>query len=166
MLWIPWSYIAGGPVIVYSEGLLVLIALLWDDQSLLADSSLWYRKSSVDRDYWVWPDFIFTYDYENGAYFAQSMSVQDKGDTVALTISEKQGTYTPNLEYYIYKIHAKASGQVSINGQSTAQCSGLNELQNAAGEGWTFGTDIYGTVTDVKVSAGKARNITVHLKTK
>lgn len=100
-----------------------------------------------------------TYDYEKGVYFIQNMTSQDKGDNVSFTISERQGSYTPDLKYYILKIHERNGSKVLSNGAELKQFKNFDELMKSDSEGWVSDKDIYGTVTYVKVTAGFAKDI-------
>lgn len=105
-----------------------------------------------------------TYDYENGSHFQQSMTAQDNGaGGVSFQLSAKSGTYTPEVQSYMVKIHGRAGTGVTSNGTALTPYADLAALQAAAGEGWATGKDIYGNVTYVKVAAGSAsaKNIVV-----
>ncbi|PJI09778.1 MULTISPECIES: chitobiase/beta-hexosaminidase C-terminal domain-containing protein [Clostridium] len=104
-----------------------------------------------------------TYNYEKGSYFDQKMTLQkDNGSTyVEFNIGKNSGSYTPDLQNYIVKVHSKALNTVTSNGQALKQCSSYDELKNASGEGYATGTDKYGDVTYVKVAAGDAKDIIV-----
>lgn len=94
------------------------------------------------------------YNYENGTYFKQSMTTQDNGsNNYSFNLGAKTGSYTPSLQYYILKLHGKASTAVTINGTGITSYSDLNALKAYGGEGWATGKDIYGEVTYVKVAA-------------
>jgi alpha-glucosidase (family GH31 glycosyl hydrolase) len=130
-----------------------------DVQDYIGQSSV----TSIDVD--VFPDTVassFTYydddgasyDYEGGEYFKQTMTAQDNGMSgISFTVAAKSGTYTPDVQNYIVKIHGKAGTGVTSNGSSLSSYGDLNALKAAGGEGWTAGKDVYGDVTYVKVSA-------------
>lgn len=103
-----------------------------------------------------------SYNYENGVYFKQTISVLDNGaNEVNVSISDNTGTYLSPVNTYIIKIHGKAAQNVAINGGDLSQYSSLFDLRNATGEGFAVGKDIYGDVTYVKVASGAEKNITV-----
>lgn len=103
----------------------------------------------------LYDDDGISYHYEDGEYFKQQLSVQDSGTTgIYFTVGEREGNYMPKVEYYLVKIHGKAGSSVHIEGRSATQYDDLSTLKEAAGEGWSYGKDIYGDVTYVKVAAG------------
>ena len=103
-----------------------------------------------------------TYDYEKGKYFIQNMTSLDKGNSFEFNISDKQGSFTPDLKYYIVKIHGRNSSDVSIGGEKVKQASDYDGLLKLDGEGVATGKDQYGSVTYVKVKAGEAKTINVN----
>lgn len=114
----------------------------------------------VKTDFRYYDDDGETYNYENGDYFAQNMTAQDMGnDGIAFTIGDKEGSYTPPLEYYTVKIHKKAAGNVTSGGKPLTLRTGVDALENSEGEGWATGKDAYGEVTYVRLAAGVSQNI-------
>jgi len=104
-----------------------------------------------------------TYDYEKGAYFMQSLSVQRHGNTVRLATSAVSGTYKPALKFYLLKIHGGATTAVDSNGAALKTFDGLDALAHSQGEGCASGRDRYGAVTYVRVMAATAREIALTL---
>ncbi|KHD38394.1 alpha-glucosidase [Clostridium acetobutylicum] len=104
-----------------------------------------------------------SYDYENGSYFDQKMTLQTSTDSksVQFNIDKNTGSYTPDLKDYIVKMHVKGNGAVTANGQALTQYSSYDALKSASGEGYALGTDTYGNVVYIKVSSGDAKNINV-----
>ena len=120
----------------------------------------------------VFPDtmqtsFIFydddgkTYNYENGEYFKQELTVQDTGANITFTAKAKTGAYIPDVQDYLVKIHGEAGTTVVINGISATSYTDLNTLKAASSEGWTTGKDKYGEVTYVKLSAAESSDRTI-----
>lgn len=102
-----------------------------------------------------------TYDYEKGLYFKQTItSLYNKGSE-ALSIGAKTGSYTPELQYYIARVHMISNAPVTVDGQQVTEYGSYTELLNAGGEGWAAGTDTYGDVVYVKVAAGNGKNIVI-----
>jgi hypothetical protein len=90
------------------------------------------------------------------------MTAQDNdANGINFNINAKSGSFTPSLQYYIVKIHGNSGTGVTVNGSSVTRYNNLSDLENAAGEGWATGADIYGNAVYVKVAAGNAKNIVV-----
>lgn len=100
-----------------------------------------------------------TYDYEKGAYFLQTLSVQRQGNTVQFATSAVSGTYKPALKFYLLKIHGGVTTALNSNGAALKTFDSLAALQHGQGEGWASGHDRYGAVTYVRVTAATARDI-------
>jgi alpha-glucosidase len=104
-----------------------------------------------------------TYDYEKGEYFIQQISVKREGNKDVLKIHDKDGTYTPDLQYYIYKVHGETNGNdVMVNNESIHRYKDLNSLLKGTEEGWINTKDIYGSVTYVKIKAGYEKEIVIN----
>ncbi len=102
-----------------------------------------------------------TYDYENGSYFKQTITSLYAADSETLNIGAKSGAYTPELQYYITKVHMTSNAPVTVDGQPVTKYGSYTELLNANGEGWTAGADTYGNVVYIKVAAGNEKNIVI-----
>jgi alpha-glucosidase (family GH31 glycosyl hydrolase) len=102
-----------------------------------------------------------TYDYESGEYFKQELTTQDTGTDIIFTAKAKTGSYTPDVQYYLVKVHGEAGTSVAINGSSATSYTDLNALKATSGEGWTTGRDIYGEVTYVKLAAVNTSDRTI-----
>lgn len=105
-----------------------------------------------------------TYDYESGEYFVQTMTAKADTNSATFTLSSQSGSFTPDVKYYLVKLHFDGATTVKINGNAVTQYSNSSALQSAAGEGWATGRDIYGTVFYVKVAAGSAKSIVAAIK--
>lgn len=100
-----------------------------------------------------------SYDYESGEFFKQEMTAQDQGGNgISFNIAAKTGTYTPNVQDYLVKIHGKAATSVTLNSSSMTSYASLDALKGASGEGWATGKDVYGDVTYIKVDAASTSN--------
>ncbi|MCX7771564.1 MAG: DUF4968 domain-containing protein [Clostridia bacterium] len=95
-----------------------------------------------------------TYDYEKGVYFKQSINAAGDGKKATVTFKAQQGTYAPELKYYIVKVHG-LSGSASLKGVKLNQANSPDALSKLEGEGYAVGKDLYGDVTYVKVKAGQ-----------
>ena len=102
-----------------------------------------------------------TYDYEHGAYFSQSLSVQQQGNAVRVETTAPAGSFKPALKFYLLKIHGDAATTVTSASGAMPSFASLDALQQSQGEGWTGGHDRYGTVTWVRVNAAVALRITL-----
>ena len=116
--------------------------------------------SSQTTSFHYYDDDGESYDYEDGEYFMQDISVIKNGSTSTVTLSQKSGTYTPSLDYYLFAVHGQAAESVS---GSMTWYADYNDLCAATGEGWSRGRDIYGDVTYVKIAAGASSARTVTL---
>jgi alpha-glucosidase (family GH31 glycosyl hydrolase) len=103
-----------------------------------------------------------TYAYEHGAYFRQSLSLQQHGDTVIFTTALPEGSFRPALRSYLLKIHGYAAQNVSLDGKPLATQADTAGLQGATTPGWASGHDRFGAVTWVRLPAGKSVTITLH----
>ncbi len=102
-----------------------------------------------------------TYDYEKGAYFVQSLSVQRHGDTVQLDVGAASGSFKPALQFYLLKIHGSAAAHISGDLKLFDK---LDTLQHSSGEGWARGHDRYGDVTWVRISSTHAAKIALDMQ--
>lgn len=101
-----------------------------------------------------------SYDYENGEYFLQTITAQDKGSAgLKVNFSGVSGSYDSSYEDYIVKLHGKAASAVQLGSGNLTRFADLTALRSASGEGYAIGRDIYGDVTYVKVKAGAAKQI-------
>ena len=104
-----------------------------------------------------------SYGYEKGKYFKQNLVVSRNDDWsgVEFKTSEKEGSYTSDLKYYITKIHVKATGTPTIDGKKATEVGSYDKLVSSSGEGYATGTDTYGDVVYVKIAAGEEKVIDV-----
>ncbi|MEI3337463.1 MAG: TIM-barrel domain-containing protein [Clostridium sp.] len=101
--------------------------------------------------------------YKEGNYFKQNFTLSRNDDWtgVEFTTTAKTGTYTPDVKYYIVKMHVKSNGVPTIDGNSVSKFNSLESLKSASQEGYATGTDVYGDVVYVKIAAGKFKTIDV-----
>ncbi len=104
-----------------------------------------------------------TYAYEHGVYFRQPLALQRDGDTVHLETSAVQGSYVPALKYYLFKVHGGQAHAVDDGGRALQHFASLDALDASGGEGWASGTDRFGAVTWVRVTAAQARRLALRL---
>lgn len=102
-----------------------------------------------------------SYKYEKGEYFIQNMTVEDSKGTFNFNISDKEGSFTPKLKYYIGKFHGKTAQSVKINNTEVKKSQDLKTLMSSNEECFATGTDIYGDVTYVKVVSGIKKEINI-----
>lgn len=100
-----------------------------------------------------------TYDYEHGAYFRQSLAVQRTGDSVRVETGAVEGSYAPALKFYLLKIHGGTATAVDSSGVALPHLASLDALAQSHAEGWASGTDRFGAVTWVRVTAAQARTL-------
>lgn len=93
--------------------------------------------------------------YENNSYFKQKLTVSKHNwKSIDFTTGLKEGSYNPDVENYIVKLHVKSTGAVTSLGKELDLYSNLDSLKNAPGEGYATGIDKYGDVIYIKVAAG------------
>lgn len=102
-----------------------------------------------------------SYNYEKGEYFIQNMTVEDSKGTFNFNISDKEGSYTPKLKYYICKFHDKSAQSVKINNTEVKKSQDLKTLMSSNEECFATGKDIHGDVTYVKVVSGMKKEINI-----
>jgi len=117
---------------------------------------------SKETSFKYYDDDGSTYNYEKGEYFIQNMTSLDKGNSLEFNVSEKEGKFTPELKYYICKIHGRGNADVKINNTAAADLKDYESLMKAEGEGFAVGKDIYGSVTYIKIKAGENKKIIVN----
>ena len=61
------------------------------------------------------------------------------------------------------KVYGGAAHMVSYNGKALSHYDNLDALDAATGQGWASGTDRFGPVTCVRVTAAKARTLALAL---
>jgi alpha-glucosidase (family GH31 glycosyl hydrolase) len=115
--------------------------------------------TSTETSFNYYDDDGITYAYEKGAFFEQRLSSSDNGTVVRFTLARPTGTYKPPLREYEVNLHGISARAVSMDGVGCTHYTDLAHLESASDEGWTTGTDVYGSVTVVKVTAATARQI-------
>ncbi|WP_168120067.1 TIM-barrel domain-containing protein [Paenibacillus sp. HB172176] len=133
-------------------------------QSPVTDVDVDVFPDTASTSFTYYDDDGASYDYESGDYFKQEITAQDNGGSgIHVGVAAKTGTYTPDVEHYMLKIHGEAGTAATLNGSAMTSYADLAALQAAAGEGWTTGKDVYGEVTYVKVAAasGSSKSVVV-----
>lgn len=102
-----------------------------------------------------------TYNYESGEYFTQDMRAQDKGDSINFKIDSKKGSFIPDTQYYIVRIHGNAAKDIKLNGESLKAASSVDEMINSTNEEWINSKDVYGDAAYIKVKAGEEKSIEI-----
>jgi len=118
------------------------------------------QRSSFD----YYDDDGNTYDYEHGAYFSQSLSVQQQGDLVHFETTAPVGSFKPALKFYLLKIHGDAAAAVTGANGALHSFASLDALQQSQGEGWASGHDRCGSVSWVRLNAAAAQRIALATK--
>jgi alpha-glucosidase len=116
---------------------------------------------SAETSFIYYDDDGTTYNYEESQFFRQRLSTQEQEGQSIFTTSSIEGTFTPDLEYYLVKLHGRAGQNVTTNGSALTKVDNLNMLMIRPSEGWSHGTDQYGEVTYVKMKAGFSNQIIV-----
>jgi alpha-glucosidase (family GH31 glycosyl hydrolase) len=115
--------------------------------------------TATETSFNYYDDDGLTYAYEKGAFYQQRLSSSDNGTVVRFGLAMPTGTYKPPLREFELKLHGISARAVTIGGVECTHYTDLAHLESASAEGWTTGTDVYGSVTVVKVMAATARQI-------
>lgn len=119
-----------------------------------------YFPSTTATSFNYYDDDGKSYGYESNQFFKQTITGQQAGTTVNVTIGARTGaTYTPLTQHYIVAIQRFKASSVTVGGGAATARTDLNALRNTAGEGWTTGANSQGAVTYVKVASGSAKTI-------
>ncbi|GLQ98451.1 TIM-barrel domain-containing protein [Dyella mobilis] len=103
-----------------------------------------------------------TYAYERGVFFSQRLSTQRSADGAIFAAGTAHGSFKPALKYYLVRLHGVAAGSVTAGRQALKSYADAAALDGAKGEGWAVGHDRYGSVTLVRLTAGQARELSLH----
>ena len=101
--------------------------------------------SAVSTSFVYYDDDGTTYDYENGVYYRQELSVRRTADVVRFSLGTPSGSFQPALRTYQVRLHGIAARAVRVDGSPAAV--------------WTASTDRFGPVTVVTVEALHAHSI-------
>ncbi len=115
--------------------------------------------TATETSFNYYDDDGITYAYEKGAFYQQRLSSSDNGAVVRFALAAPAGTYKPPLREYEVRLHGISARSVTFDDIEGRHYADLAQLENGSAEGWTTGTDVYGSVTVVKVSAAAAKQI-------
>jgi alpha-glucosidase (family GH31 glycosyl hydrolase) len=115
--------------------------------------------TSTETSFNYYDDDGITYAYEKGAFYQQRLSSSDNGTVVRFALAAPTGTYKPPLREYEVRLHGISARSVTFDAVEGRHYADLAQLENGSADGWTTGTDVYGSVTVVKVSASAAKQI-------
>ena len=115
--------------------------------------------TATETSFNYYDDDGITYAYEKGAFYQQRLSSSDNGTAVRFALAAPTGTYKPPLREYEVRLHGISARSVTIDAVEGRHYADLAQLENGCAGGWTTGTDVYGTVTVVKVTAAAAKQI-------
>ena len=104
-----------------------------------------------------------TYDYEHGVYFRQQLAVHRTDEAVWVETGPVEGSYRPALKSYLFAVHGLSARRVSEAGNALTHFDSLVALNLASGDGWATGTDRFGPVTYVRVTAAQAHTLALAL---
>lgn len=104
-----------------------------------------------------------TYSYEHGDYYLQRLSVERTGDRVEFKLMAPEGNFEPALKYYLVKVHGGSAAQVRDHGDELHRYDNLEALRDAGGEGWAAGSDRFGKVTWLRLSAGHQQDMVLSM---
>jgi len=115
--------------------------------------------NDIETYFKYYDDDGITYNYEKGEYFIQTMTAKKEDNGALFNISKKEGTYKPELKYYIVKAHGSSSKEVKVNGSCVPKSMDIDSFRCGNVESWINSKDIYGEVTYIKVLAGDEKEI-------
>jgi alpha-glucosidase len=115
--------------------------------------------ADTETTFTYYDDDGVTYAYEKGAYYEQLFSTRDEGARVRFNAMAPVGTYKPAVREYEVRLHGVRARSLTINAQEGHGYGDLPQLESQSGEGWAVGSDRYGDVTYVKVTASAAKSI-------
>ncbi len=93
-----------------------------------------------------------TYAYEHGAYYLRTLSTQRRSHAVYMSISAVKGSYVPDLQSFLIRVHGIRADSVQNAGHAYAN---LKELARSSDAGWATGHDRFGPVTWIRVMASR-----------
>jgi alpha-glucosidase (family GH31 glycosyl hydrolase) len=100
-----------------------------------------------------------SYAYEKGTFYQQRLTTSDNGRAVRFDSASPTGSYKPALGTYEVILHGISAKSLSIDGKEPKRYDDRRQLEESASEGWTTGTDQYGTVTYVNLGATGAKHV-------
>ena len=115
--------------------------------------------TAAQSTFTYYDDDGITYAYEKGAFYKQQLSASDDGTVVQFDSTAPSGTYVPPLRDYELRLHGISARSVAIGGAPAKQYANLAQLESATAEGWTTGTDQFGSVTFVVIPARTAAHV-------
>jgi alpha-glucosidase len=108
------------------------------DQSPIDPLTLeFYPDGSSAREYYE--DDGISLDYQRGVSLRQRFAVAEQAEGITITISAREGAYTPPARSLMFKVHNLRSQprRVEMNGQTLEFLPGPESIQQA-GQGWTY----------------------------
>lgn len=100
-----------------------------------------------------------TYDYQQGAYFLQRISVQTSGHAVSLETAAPSGTYRPDPRHYLFAVHRVLAQAASLDGRAVSEVPNLAAVRQCRTACWAIGGDRFGGVTYLKVPVGAPHSV-------
>jgi alpha-glucosidase (family GH31 glycosyl hydrolase) len=115
--------------------------------------------TATETSFSYYDDDGLTYAYEKGNFYQQRLSSSDNGTVVRFALGTPTGNYKPPLRKYEVRLHGISARSVTIDAVEARHYADRSQLESGSVEGWTTGTDVYGTLTVVKVTAAAAKQI-------
>jgi alpha-glucosidase len=102
-----------------------------------------YPSGKSSRQYY--DDDGITFDYRKGAYLLQSMTAVQAENSVDVSLSAREGTYTPHARSLVVKVHGQRvpPRQVTLGTAELSKAASLDALRQSP-EGWAYdqGADV------------------------
>jgi alpha-glucosidase len=99
-----------------------------------------YPSGTSSRPYY--DDDGISFGYRKGAYLLQHMTVEQAGDGVNVSLSAREGTYTPPRRSLVIKIHGLRvpPTRVTLGSADLSRSATVEALRQSA-EGWAYDQD-------------------------
>ena len=93
-----------------------------------------------------------TYAYEQGDYFKQEITREDRGKEGIITFATPEGSFRPTFGTYLLGVHYRNASDVTVGKNRLTRYNSREALLAAEGDGYCIDQDRYGTVTLIKTS--------------
>lgn len=114
-----------------------------------------------ERSFTYYDDDGWTYAYETGSFFRQTIRTEDLGNRITLDFDPPTGAYDPEVETWMVRLYCETATTVHVDGAPLGFVATPAQLEQQAGEGWTLDNDRFGTLALIRLQAGVAKSVVV-----